>query len=314
MSDIHQHILNLSNDRENKNTARLVLSILLNLTITLSEIIGGLVSGSLSLLSDALHNFSDTASLGISLVAYRLSQHAPDHRNTFGYRRAQIIGALINLATLVVVAFYLIKEAIERYLQPQPIQGRVMLIVAIIGLLANLATAAFLFRQSRENLNFRSAFIHILGDALSSIGVVSGSLLIIRYRLYLADTLLTLAIAIYILVHTSSLLKQTLNILMQGVPEGLDINQVIASIKSVKHVRDVHHVHVWQLDEAWANFEAHIVIAQDDSAIMPAIKESIKQRLASSFNITHSTLEFEFIESEGCALATCYEPERLSGS
>jgi cobalt-zinc-cadmium efflux system protein len=307
MSDIHQHTLHLTADRENEDARRLVISILLNLSITLAEIIGGLVSGSLSLLSDALHNFSDTASLGISLIAYRWSQRAPDRHNTFGYRRAQIIGALINLLTLIIVAFYLIKEAIQRYFQPHPIQGQVMLIVAVIGLVANLATAAFLYRQANYNLNFRSAFVHILSDALSSIGVITGSILIIRYRLYLIDALLTLIIAIYILIHTYTLLKQTINILMQGVPEGLDIDQIIATIKSLRHVQDVHHVHIWQLDEAQANFEAHIVIDQNDSVKIPAIKESIKKHLAADFNITHSTLEFEFKENEGCAPASCCE-------
>ncbi len=314
MSHVHQRTLNLFHARENEDSARLVFSILLNLSITLAEVIGGLISGSLALLSDALHNFIDTASLGISLIAYRLSQREPDRRNTYGYRRAQIIAALINLVALIGVAFYLIKEAFERYFQPQPIQGRVMFFVAIIGLLANLATAALLFRQSKENLNFRSAFVHILSDAISSIGVILGSVLIIRYHLYLADTLLTLAIAVYILIHTFYLLKQTVNILMQGVPEGFDLDQIIAAIRTIKNVQDVHHVHLWQLDDAQTNLEAHIVIAQSDSISIPAIKEAIKKRLATTFNITHSTLEFEFIECEDCSLSPCYEVERPSSS
>ncbi len=179
MSRIHTRT-NQNGDINNKEgTKRLGLSILLNLAITLAEIIGGVYSGSLSLLSDALHNFSDTASLGISLVAFKISTRGADRKNTFGYRRAQIIGALINLITLVLIAVYLIKEALDRYFNPRPILGSVMLVVAIIGLLANLATAALLYRQSKNNLNIRSAFIHIMGDAFSSVGAAIRSLSVI---------------------------------------------------------------------------------------------------------------------------------------
>ncbi len=312
MSRIHPHTENNRNGNNAEESKRLAISILLNLAITVAEILGGLFSGSLSLLSDALHNFSDTASLGVSLVAIKISARSPDSKMTFGYRRAQIIGALINLVTLVLVAIYLIKEAIDRYLNPLPIQGQIMLIVAVVGLLANLATAALLYRQSRNNLNIRSAFVHILGDAFSSVGVIVAGILIIRYQLYLADTVLTLLISAYILIHSAQLLRQTVNILMQSVPEGIEIEQIIASIRSVEDVQDIHHVHVWQLDESQSNLEAHIVIDQGRMDDMACIKQAIKQRLASSFNITHSTLEFEFEDCETHNLVSCYEVEHLN--
>jgi len=312
MSRIHPHTENNSNGNTTEESKRLAISILLNLAITIAEILGGLFSGSLSLLSDALHNFSDTASLGVSLVAVKISARSPDSKKTFGYRRAQIIGALMNLVTLVLVAIYLIKEAIDRYLNPLPIQGQVMLIVAVVGLIANLATAALLYRQSRNNLNIRSAFVHIMDDAFSSVGVVVAGILIIRYQLYLADTLLTLLISAYILIHSAQLLRQTVNILMQSVPEGIEIEQIIASIRTVEDVQDVHHVHVWQLDESQSNLEAHIVIDQGKMDDMACIKQAIKQRLASSFSITHSTLEFEFEDCETHNLVSCYEVEHLN--
>jgi cobalt-zinc-cadmium efflux system protein len=308
MSKVHEHIDEHS-DISTGNATRLVLSIVFNLIITLTEIIGGLISGSLSLLSDALHNFSDTASLVISLIAFKVSTRGPDRKRTFGYRRAQIIGALINLITLVLIAFYLISEAIQRYFSPNPIQGGIMLVVAIVGLLANLATAVLLYRQSKVNLNIRSAFLHVLGDALSSVGVVVAGFLITRYRLYIADTLLTLVIAILILFHSFQLLRQTIHILMQGVPEGIDIEEILSILKSVDEVQDVHHIHVWQLDENQINLEAHVVIDQRKFDDMVCIKQAVKDQLAHSFNITHSTLEFEFENCEAQALVSCYESE-----
>ncbi len=312
MSKVHQNPINGINGKNGEAASRLVLSIILNLIITLAEIVGGVISGSLSLLSDALHNFSDTASLGISLAAVRISARSPDRQKTFGYRRAQIIGALVNLILLVLVAFYLITEAVQRYFNPQPIQGGVMLIVAVIGLLANMATAALLYRQSKGNLNIRSAFVHILSDAFSSVGVVIAGLLIIRYQLYLADTLLTLLISAYILVHSGFLLRQTVNILMQGVPEGIDIDKIVEAVKSIDEVQDIHHVHIWQLDESQSNLEAHIVIDQEKMDDMTCIKQAIRECLASSFNITHSTLEFEFEDCDTHKIESCYEVERLN--
>ena len=309
MSSNNMHSHHAGNGSNVGLSSRLTVSIILNLIITLVEILGRLLSGSLALLSDALHNFSDTASLGISLAAVKISSRSPDRLMTFGYRRAQIIGALINLVLLVLVAFYLVMEAIERYFNPQPIQGQVMLIVAVIGLLANLATAVLLHRQSKGNLNIRSAFIHILSDAFSSIGVVIAGILIIRFQLYLADTLLTLLISAYILFNSAMMLRQTVNILMQGVPAGIDIDKIIAAVRSVEDVQDIHHVHIWQLDESHSSMEAHIVIDQERMDDMNCIKQAIRERLSSSFNITHSTLEFEFEDCETHQIESCYEAD-----
>ena len=307
VSRTHYHSIEAREELKGDSTTRLGLSILLNLSITIAEIIGGVISGSLSLLSDALHNFSDTASLGISLIALRISTRKPDHRKTFGYRRAQIIGALINLITLVLIAVFLIREAIERYFNPQPIQAGVMLVVALVGLLANLATAALLHRDSKESLNIRSAFVHILGDAFSSVGVLLAGLLISLYKLYIADTILTLIISAYILIHTSQLLRRTIHILMQGAPDDIDLEEIIRTVKSVEEVQDIHHIHIWQMDEAQSNLEAHIVIDQVNYSDMDCIKQNIKKRLAETFNIRHSTLEFEFANCEDLTLESCFE-------
>ena len=286
---------------------RLIASIAFNLLITVAEVIGGLLSGSLALLSDALHNFSDTVSLGISLGARRMSGRQADGRKTFGYRRAEIIGAFINLVTLVLIALYLIKEAVVRFLEPHPVDGTVMLAVALIGLAANVITAALLYRDAQGSLNVRSAFLHIVADALSSVGVVVGGLLILFYDLTFVDPLLTLAIAVYMLYHSYAMLQQTVDILMESTPPGLEVGRIIGDIQSLGPVQDMHHVHVWQLDEAHTALEAHIVINEDEILQIDAIKHQIKERLATHFDIAHATLEFELAPCAREMHAHCFQ-------
>lgn len=288
---------------------RLLFSIVLNLLITAAEVVGGLLSGSLALLSDALHNASDTISLGVSYAARRISRRAANTQKTFGYRRAEVVGAFINLITLVLVALYLIVEAVERFLDPQPVNGSVMFVVALIGLSANAVTAVLLFRDSKSSLNMRSAFVHILSDAFSSVGVVIGSLLILWYDVYLADPIITLAISVYILFHAYGMLRQTINILMEGAPHGLDLDDVVEAMQATERVLDVHHLHVWQLGEATRALEAHVVIDEDNLGQMEAIKRDLKELLHEQFHIEHSTLEFELIP---CSTLShpCYEGDK----
>lgn len=285
---------------------RLLFSILLNLVITVAEVIGGVMSGSLALLSDALHNFSDTASLGISYAARRISHRDADQRKTFGYRRAEIIGAFVNLVTLVLIAIFLIKEGVERLMNPQPIDGSIMMVVALIGLAANLATAVLLFRFREGNLNIRSAFLHVVTDAVSSVGVVLGGLLIMQFGIYIVDPLLTIGISLYILYHSYDMLRQTVDILMESTPRGMDLDALISEIENVDRVLDVHHVHVWQLDEEHLALEAHVVIDSDDMQDMEDIKLAVKDVLASRYAITHTTLEFERAPCVAHAHAHCY--------
>lgn len=273
---------------------RLVWSIILNLIITLAELIGGIISNSLSLLSDALHNFSDTASLGISLAARKIGKKEADQFRTFGYKRAEIIGAFINLIVLVIVSIYLINEGVHRFFKPEPIDGPVMFIVAIIGLLGNFISAGLLFRDSKKNLNMRSAYLHILSDGLSSIGVLIAGLVIMFYHVYILDTILTIGIAAYILIESYSMLRETIDILMEGAPEDLDISEVISSTSSLEGVKNIHHVHIWKIDENQICLEAHVRIDKRDLEEMESIKRNIKDHLISHFDIAHSTLEFEF--------------------
>lgn len=279
---------------EGETEGRLWISIFLNLTITVAEFVGGIISGSLALLSDALHNLNDTSSLGISLIARKISKKKANEDKTFGYQRAEIIGAFINLITLVIIALFLVKEGIERFYNPQPIDGLVMFIVAIIGLLGNVITAVLLHRSSKESINIKSAYVHIMSDALSSVGVIIAGWLILQYQLYIVDTILTLIIAGYILWQSYYMLRDTIDILMESTPAEIDHQEVMLAMQQVTGVLDIHHLHVWRLDEDNILLESHVVIDEGDMNQMESIKSSLKQLLNTSFGIHHSTLEFEF--------------------
>ncbi len=295
MAHSHHHGHHHHHAHGNDQTeGRLWISIFLNLIITLAEFIGGIISGSLALLSDALHNLNDTTSLGISLFARKVSKKEANKEKTFGYKRAEIIGAFINLITLVIIALFLIKEGVERFYNPQPIDGLIMFVVAIIGLLGNVITAVLLYRSSKENINIRSAYVHIMSDALSSVGVIVAGWLILQYELFIVDTILTLIIAGYILWQSYYMLRQTIDILMESTPTEIQLEEVTLAMQEVTGVLDVHHLHVWRLDESNILLESHVVIDESDMMNMEKIKSSLKDLLNNSFNIQHSTLEFEF--------------------
>jgi len=273
---------------------RLWISIFLNLTITIAEVVGGILSNSLALLSDALHNLSDTTSLGISLVARKISKKSPDLQKTFGYKRAEIIAAFINLVTLVIIAFFLVKEGIERFFNPQPVDGGIMLWVALIGLLGNVITAFLLYRDSISNITLKSAYVHILWDAVSSVAVIAGGVIVWLYGFTIVDTIITLFISGYILYHSFHLLKETIDILMESTPSDIDIPEIKKSIESIEFVHDVHHIHVWNLDEDKRLLECHVKIDRSEISELETIKSEVKRLLNENFSIIHSTLEFEF--------------------
>ncbi|HFC53944.1 MAG TPA: cation transporter [Gammaproteobacteria bacterium] len=294
MGHEHSHDIDAMGDR------RLGWAIAINMLLTLAQIVGGIVSGSLALIADALHNFSDAASLLIAWVARRIGRQPPDHFKTFGYKRAEVIAALINLVTLVIVGLYLIYEALWRMVEPQVIEGWTVVIVAGVALVIDVATAVLTYTMSRHSLNIRAAFLHNVSDALASVGVIIAGSLILLYGWYWSDTVLTLMIAGYVLYQAATMLPQTIHILMQGTPEGISIDKVVAAMEGMEGVSNVHHLHVWQLDEHENALEAHVVIA--DFNHTEQIKRALKTELERRFSITHSTLEFE---TEHCNGVSC---------
>ena len=262
-----------------------------NIVLTLAQVIGGLISGSLSLVADALHNFSDAASLLIALIAIRIGRKPPDKFKTFGYKRAETIAALINLVTLVIIGLYLCNQAIMRFITPEPIAGWIIVFVAGIALVIDVFTALLTYSQSKTSMNIKAAFLHNVTDALASVGVIIAGTLIILYGWVWVDAAMTLFIAGYVLYQGFTTLPKVIHLLMEGTPKHIDIKEVIEALEEQKGVQNAHHVHIWQLDEQRNALEAHIVIS--DKADMDSIKVSIKSMLNDKFHIDHSTLEFE---------------------
>ena len=262
-----------------------------NLLLTVAQVIGGLISGSLSLIADALHNFSDAASLLIALVAIRIGRRPPDEFKTFGYKRAETVAALINLTTLIIIGVYLCYEAIMRFITPEPIAGWTIVIVAGIALVVDVFTALLTYSQSKSSMNIRAAFLHNVTDALASVGVIIAGTLILLYGWIWTDAAMTLVIAGYVLYQGLTEIPKVIHLLMEGTPEGIEINTVITAIEDIEGVKDAHHVHIWQLDEQRNALECHIVL--DDGVEMDSLKVRLKKMLHDKFEIEHSTLEFE---------------------
>ena len=285
----HQHA-------EDIGDRRLIIAITINMILTLAQVIGGIISGSLSLIADALHNFSDAASLLIAWVARKIGRQPADHYKTFGYKRAEVIATLINLVTLVLIGIYLIYEALWRIFEPQIIEGWTVVLVAGVALVIDVATAILTFTMSKNSMNIKAAFLHNISDALASVGVILAGSLILLYQWYWSDTLLTLIIAAYVLYQASTMLPKTIHILMEGTPDNITINDVINKMESIAEVTNVHHVHIWQLDEHRNALEAHVVIT--DFKEIENIKSKLKTVLSQNFSIEHSTLEFETCHCE----------------
>jgi len=285
----HQHA-------EDMGDRRLIVAITINMLLTLAQIIGGIVSGSLSLIADALHNFSDAASLLIAWVARKIGRQPADHYKTFGYKRAEVIATLINLVSLVIIGIYLIYEAIWRVFEPQIIEGWTVVIVASVALVIDVATAVLTFTMSKNSMNIKAAFLHNVSDALASIGVIIAGSVILLYQWYWSDTLLTLMIAAYVLYQAATMLPKTIHILMEGTPDNISIDEVIMTMERVSNVTNVHHVHIWQIDEHRNALEAHVVITNYNQ--IEKIKTELKESLLQVFSIDHSTLEFEIKNCE----------------
>lgn len=273
---------------------RLLLSLVLNLTITLAEVVGGIMSNSLALLSDAVHNLSDTSSLGISWLARRIAAKERTPSHSFGFKRAEVLASLVNTVALVGIGLFLLVEAGRKFYHPEPVVGGVMLVVAVIGLLGNLFTAWLLHGDSKESLNIRSAYLHIVMDTLSSVGVIAAAILMMLFGWYWLDPLLTLVVSLYVLRESWPLLKTSVHILMQGTPEGIDVKKIIAAVEERNDVIDMHHVHIWTTDGKELFLEAHVTLCDSMKNSTDGMLESISRQIRDVFSISHVTLQIEF--------------------
>ena len=289
----HSHTHNHSHtDMKDRN---LLISILLNIVITTAQIVGGLISGSLALLSDALHNFSDVLSLVVSYVASKLSKKKASLNRTFGFKRAEILAAFVNASTLVIVAIILIKEAIHRFKDPQTIESNLVIWLSLIAIIANGLSVILLKKDSGNNINIRSAYLHLLTDMLASVAVLISGILMKYYQIYWVDSALTLAIAVYLIWVGYDLLKTSTKMLMLFTPEHVDLKEVVREVNKIEKVKKLHHVHIWNLSDNELHLEAHLDLNGDISITeFNTLLEEIELLLKEKFNINHVTIQPEY--------------------
>lgn len=271
------------------------IAIFLNILITLAQAIGGFISGSLSLLSDALHNFSDVLSLVVSYIAAKYSRKQASFDKTFGYKRAEIIAAFVNAASLLIVAAYLIYEAILRFLNPQEIESGIVIWLAILGIAANGFSVLLLRKNAKENMNMRSAYLHLFTDMAASVAVLVGGLLMKYFAWYWVDSVLTVLIAIYLIFMGYDLLKKSFKVLMLFTPDDINLELMREVISENPKIKNVHHVHIWQLNENETHMEAHIDFIEDISlSEFDAILNDVEKILFNDFGINHVNIQPEF--------------------
>lgn len=278
---------------------KLLISVILNAGITLAEFIGGILSNSLALISDAVHNLSDTMAIIISYVAMLIGKKDSTDKNTFGFKRIEILAALFNAVVLIAISIYLFFEAYERFINPEPIKGATMFIVATIGLLGNLISVVLLHKDSAHNLNVKAAYLHLIGDTLSSVGVIIGSVLIYFWNVNWVDPLLTIIIGLIIIRGTWGILKETIEILMQASPAGLDIQKIKSALEKHPDVMNIHHVHTWSLSDNIVHFQGHVEVNKNLSIEqVDKIRIKLENILHRDFKIDHITIQ---MESDTCA-------------
>jgi len=292
MSHSHSHNHSRSHDLNGRN---LLISIALNIAITAAQVIGGLISGSLALLSDALHNFSDVVSLIISFIANKLVKRKASLKRTFGYKRAEILAAFVNASTLIIVAIFLIIEAVERFQNPQQIESNLVIWLSAIAILGNGFSVLLLKQNADDNMNMKSAYLHLLTDMMASVAVLIGGLLMKFYQIWWIDSVLTFAIAIYLIVMGWDLLKDSFKVLMLFTPEATSVKAIVDDIQTIEVIKNVHHVHIWQLNEQEIHLEAHIDFKEDISlSEFDTILKTIEELVFHKYEINHINIQPEF--------------------
>ena len=280
-----------SHGEENLSDRQLIFAVAINVLLTFAQIVGGIVSGSLALIADALHNFSDAASLGLAWFARKIARRPADKLMTFGYAQGEVVAALINLTTLLIIGFYLLVEAINRFADPQPIEGWTVIGVAGIALVIDLVTAFITHRGAQDSINMKAAFLHNVSDALASVGVIAAGVLILLYDFYVADLITTVIIAGYVIWQGVSLIPRTVRLLMGAVPDEVEFDKIVQFLRDDDGVIAIHHVHIWNIGEHQRALEAHLVPKERSLEAFEALKSRIKRQLSTEFSIGHVTLE-----------------------
>ena len=292
MGHNHNHSHGHHHEVTGKN---LSISIILNIGITVAQIIGGFISGSLSLLSDALHNFSDVISLILSFVAHKLAKRKPNSSSTFGYKRAELLAAFINAATLIIVALFLIYEAIVRFSEPVVIASNLVIWLSVLGIAFNGFSAIILKKDADHNLNMKSAYLHLLTDMMASVAVLAGGILMKYFQWFWVDSVITLALAIYLILMSLDLLKSSVKMLLLFTPQDLNIEEIAKKIHTVTGNHRLYHIHLWHLNDNELHFEAHLDCKENISiAEFNTIVAEIEEVLFHDFHINHCTIQPDF--------------------
>ncbi len=291
----HEHKHGGGGDHGSHGTTgpRLLTALVLNLIIPAAQVVGGLQAHSVALLSDAAHNFSDFAALLIAYVANRISRRGASLQNTFGYKRVEIMAAIINVMTLLGAAAFITYEAVLRLLHPEPVSGGLVVILACVGILGNGISAWMLHRDSEHNLNVKSAFIHLVGDLLTSVAVLVSGIILIYEPWYWLDPVLSALISILIVKTCWQILKEATCILMDATPRGLDIQSVKDSLEGIPGVRGVHYLHAWNVCSSSVAFSCHFVVPDQQLSKIDELAGKARELLFSRFGIDHPILQFE---------------------
>jgi cobalt-zinc-cadmium efflux system protein len=290
MSDDHS--------KQQNNIKRVQLALALTGTFMLVEVVGGILSGSLALLADAGHMLTDTMALALSAIAFRMSSRPADAKRSYGYQRFQILAAFVNGLSLLVIVGWILFEAVQRILSPPLVVGQMMLIVAAAGLVVNIFVFFVIHGGDQENLNMRSAALHVLGDLLGSIAAITAALIILYTGWMPIDPILSIGVALLIFRSAWHLVKRSGHILLEGTPEWLDVDDMQSKIVSSNpEVKEIHHVHVWGLTPQHPMLTMHVALKQLQSDTTPTVR-NIKDFLKKEYGINHSTIE---IECDDCA-------------
>ena len=288
----HNHVHIHKHEVKGKN---LLYSIVLNLVITIAQVVGGIISNSLALISDALHNFSDVLSLVFSLVAHKLSRRKASLDQTFGFKRAELLAAFVNAATLIIVAFILIYGAIERLISPHEIESDLVIWLALLGIVVNGFSVLLLKKDADHNLNMKSAYLHLLTDMMASVAVLVGGLLMKFYGWFWVDSVMTILIAIYLIIVGFDLIIKSTKMLMLFTPDDIDIKAIVREVHKIEGVNKLHHIHVWHLNEEELHLEAHLDCSEDiKMSEFNELLEKVEIVVFEKFGINHINIQPEF--------------------
>ncbi len=307
MSHGHQHTHVHGHAHGEDSRRRLLLALSFTGAIFVAELAGGLITGSLALLSDAAHMFLDVLALAMSYAAIRIAALPADDRHSYGFHRVQVLAALANAVTLVVVAVGIFREAWHRFSEPPEIMAGPMLVIALIGLAANVASALVLHGHDEEDINVRGAFLHVLGDGLASAGVLAAAAVIMITGRTEVDAIVSVAIGLIVAYSSIGLLRRSLHILTEGVPEGLSLDTIAGAMHEVRGVTEVHDLHVWSLGPGFSALSAHVVVDAETLPQVQGIMADLRRLLHDDYGIEHRTIQVEWA-SCGQGELTCYIP------